>query len=213
MKLKKTAIFYLLFSSSVPFLCKRRFGRKDRRRIRKSPALRANREFNLSRQMRFNLKKRGNVSLSHKDGACLLGFSKKSCFGVDLEKIKNRNFDAVIEFCFNEDERELLGKTTQPNMLFYALYTAKEALVKANKLGFSDLAKVGYSAKKMAFVNHKDEVHKALFGKIKDDFIFCLCFKDKEGIIFFNTKIGEIGIEEFLQNNASHSVCHSIFGL
>ena len=66
-------------------------------------------------------------------------------FGLDLEILKPRNFAAASEFCFNDFERELLAAAdeSEKTLVFYKIYTIKEALIKARYLGFYALARVG----------------------------------------------------------------------
>ena len=73
-----------------------------------------------------------------------MGFARQK-FGLDLEILKPRNFAAVSEFCFNVFERELLAAADESEkaLIFYKIYTIKEALIKARSLGFYALARVG----------------------------------------------------------------------
>ena len=59
--------------------------------------------------------------------------------------MKPRNFAAASQFCFNAFERELLAAADESEkaLVFYKIYTIKEALIKARSLGFYALARVG----------------------------------------------------------------------
>jgi len=52
---------------------------------------------------------------------------------------------AASEFCVNDFERELLAAADESEkaLVFYKIYTIKEALIKARSLGFYALARVG----------------------------------------------------------------------
>lgn len=106
------------------------------------------REFRISRALKARFKKRGKFCISHKsaDGKTIVavGFARQK-FGLDLEILKPRNFAAASEFCFNAFERELLAAAdeSEKTLVFYKIYTIKEALIKARSLGFYALARVG----------------------------------------------------------------------
>lgn len=106
------------------------------------------REFRVSRALKARFKKRGKFCISHKsaDGKTIVavGFARQK-FGLDLEILKPRNFAAASEFCFNAFERELLAAADESEkaLVFYKIYTIKEALIKARSLGFYALARVG----------------------------------------------------------------------
>ena len=119
------------------------------RRDKKLACARAHlREFRVSRALKARFKKRGKFCISHKsaDGKTIVavGFARQK-FGLDLEILKPRNFAAVSEFCFNVFERELLAAADESEkaLIFYKIYTIKEALIKARSLGFYALARVG----------------------------------------------------------------------
>ena len=119
------------------------------RRDKKLACARAHlREFRVSRALKARFKKRGKFCISHKsaDGKTIVavGFARQK-FGLDLEILKPRNFAAASEFCFNAFERELLAAADESEkaLVFYKIYTIKEALIKARSLGFYALARVG----------------------------------------------------------------------
>nr|WP_314891696.1 4'-phosphopantetheinyl transferase superfamily protein [uncultured Campylobacter sp.] len=119
------------------------------RRDKKLACARAHlREFRVSRALKARFKKRGEFCISHKSEddktIVAVGFARQK-FGLDLEILKPRNFAAVSEFCFNAFERELLeaADESEKTLVFYKIYTIKEALIKARNLGFYALARVG----------------------------------------------------------------------
>lgn len=106
------------------------------------------REFRVSRALKARFKKRGKFCISHKSAygktIVAVGFARQK-FGLDLEILKPRNFAAASEFCFNAFERELLAAADESEkaLVFYKIYTIKEALIKARSLGFYALDRVG----------------------------------------------------------------------
>ena len=119
------------------------------RRDKKLACARAHlREFRVSRALKARFKKRGKFCISHKsaDGKTIVAVAlARQKFGLDLEILKPRNFGAASEFCFNDFERELLAAADESEkaLVFYKIYTIKEALIKARSLGFYALARVG----------------------------------------------------------------------
>ena len=124
---------------------RRLLSRRDKKLARARAHLR---EFRVSRALKARFKKRGRFCISHKsaDGKTIIavGFARQK-FGLDLEILKPRNFAAASEFCFNAFERELLAAADESEkaLVFYKIYTIKEALIKARNLGFYALARVG----------------------------------------------------------------------
>ena len=124
---------------------RRLLSRRDKKLARERAHLR---EFRVSRALKARFKKRGKFCISHKsaEGKTIVavGFARQK-FGLDLEILKPRNFAAASEFCFNAFERELLAATDESEkmLVFYKIYTIKEALIKARSLGFYALARVG----------------------------------------------------------------------
>ena len=124
---------------------RRLLSRRDKKLARARAHLR---EFRVSRALKARFKKRGKFCISHKsaEGKTIVavGFARQK-FGLDLEILKPRNFAAASEFCFNAFERELLAAAdeSEKTLVFYKIYTIKEALIKARSLGFYALARVG----------------------------------------------------------------------
>ena len=109
-----------------------------------------------------------------------VGFSNKK-FGLDLEILAERDFDAVINFCFNEFEKNLMQicNKNEKKILFYQIYTIKEAIIKLENLAFSDLARVGLCQDNSTI---KAKNHKGKFIIFKtyllyNKFLISVCFK------------------------------------
>ena len=124
---------------------RRLLSRRDKKLARARAHLR---EFRVSRALKARFKKRGKFCISHKSAdsktIVAVGFARQK-FGLDLEILKPRNFAAASEFCFNAFEHELLAAADEGEkaLIFYKIYTIKEALIKARSLGFYALARVG----------------------------------------------------------------------
>ena len=85
----------------------------------------------------------GLFSLSHSGGyAVLVVPSAGFAVGVDLERLRERRFDAWPDWVLHEDEaRWLQGHSELSDR--YALWTLKEALIKATGQALADLPQVG----------------------------------------------------------------------
>ena len=124
---------------------RRLLSRRDKKLARVRGHLR---EFRVSRALKAHFKKRGKFCISHKSAAgktiVAVALARQK-FGLDLEILKPRNFAAASEFCFNDFERELLAAADESEkaLVFYKIYTIKEALIKARSLGFYALDRVG----------------------------------------------------------------------
>ena len=124
---------------------RRLLSRRDKKLARARDHLR---EFRVSRALKARFKKRGRFCISHKsaEGKTIVAVAlARQKFGLDLEILKPRDFAAASEFCFNAFERELLAAADESEkaLVFYKIYTIKEALIKARNLGFYALARVG----------------------------------------------------------------------
>jgi len=144
--------------------------KKDRRRLKKYPNLIKQNSFKISRYLKFKAKMRGRICLSHKENIAVLAISKEK-IGVDVEELKERNFDVIASFCFTKDESKILANAKDKTQKFYEIYTAKEAILKLKNLLFSDLGTTSYDemAKKYLIINNS--------------FIICLAFKQCKDII------------------------------
>ena len=110
-----------------------------------------------------------------------VGFSNKK-FGLDLEILAERDFDGVIDFCFNEFEKNLMQicDKSEKIILFYQIYTIKEAIIKLENLAFSDLARVGLSTNQneIKAKNHKEKFINFKTYLLYNRFLISVCFKE-----------------------------------
>jgi 4'-phosphopantetheinyl transferase len=82
-------------------------------------------------------------NLSHTEGQSLLGFASTITIGVDIEKQRSmENAKALAERFFTQSERELLSSSPADSRMFFRLWTAKEAYLKATGEGVVGLKKV-----------------------------------------------------------------------
>jgi len=121
----KRGEIYLFIGFEAEKFGPKMLSRKDRRKLKKYPNLVNSNSFKLSRYLKFKAKKRGKICLSHKENIAVLAISKEKV-GVDVEELKERNFDGVIKFCFNKKESEIYASTKDKMQKFYEIYTAKE---------------------------------------------------------------------------------------
>jgi len=139
----KRGEIYLFIGFEAEKFSPKMLDRKERRKLKKYPNLVNSNSFKLSRYLKFKAKKRGKICLSHKENIAVLAISKEKV-GIDVEELKERNFDGVIKFCFSKKESEIYENSKDKLQKFYEIYTAKEAVIKAKNLAFSDLASVKF---------------------------------------------------------------------
>lgn len=118
----------------------------DRARAGGRRAPRAEKDWQVSRAVAAALRRATGadrnqpVGLSHSHGHALAGLGPKSRVpGVDLERCRPRDVDALAYWICSDDERHFLDSITDPATRleqFYVLWTLKEALVKAATLSF-----------------------------------------------------------------------------
>jgi len=88
-----------------------------------------------------------DISISHSAGAVLIGLSRGRRIGADVEYISPTfPFSEVAANSFAQEERDILESVSdvRKRNLFFALWTAREALAKATGLGLTvQLADVG----------------------------------------------------------------------
>ncbi|QKG29146.1 4'-phosphopantetheinyl transferase family protein [Campylobacter sp. RM16187] len=147
----------------------------DRKSIRKAKRyfnIKISNQFIISRMIISRFKKRSKFCISHKDGCVGVLFGKGK-FGLDIEEIKQRNFSSICEFCFTEDELNIYKKSENTNT-FYQIYTVKEAILKAENLGFSELRLINS-------LNYKSYICKSFL--ISNKYIISIVFKGKKDII------------------------------
>lgn len=170
---------YIYFSDEIKPFCRRKLSKKDKALFK---ARASKPEFLLSRSLLARAGKRGRVCVSHKKfgGGALaaVGISNLK-FGLDLETLKERDFSAVVDFCFNDYEKSLFSvcESAQKTLLFYQIYTLKEAIIKARNLDFAALGKVGLSES-----GARDERGRLMRFKtylLYDKFVISVCFKGR----------------------------------
>ena len=125
--------------------CDDSLSQHDRQRIAQSPQLSERIDWKVSRALKQK-SKHPIVSLSHSHGiAAVLCTSNSLSAGVDVEKIRFRDFQALAEWVCTEWEKEYLASRDWDKEEFYRLWCIKEALLKAADLDFpEDMRKVGY---------------------------------------------------------------------
>lgn len=125
----------------------------DRLRCEQNPALAARADWRASRFLKqrypaadpASAHAADSRSLSHSHGHAALAM-RRPCgpVGVDLEKIRPRDFVALLPQFATDDEVQWWLAQPQPAEAFYRLWTIKEALLKAGGLDFpGDLRRVG----------------------------------------------------------------------
>ena len=118
----------------------------DLARLEAKPALEARLQWQTSRALLACVQTRHSAlhsCLSHKEdyAALALGHNKP---GVDLEKLRPRDFQALAAHSFSAQEYAWLAQSRVPAQAFYQLWTLKEALIKAEDLAFpTDLRHCG----------------------------------------------------------------------
>ena len=81
-----------------------------------------------------------SFNVSHSDAHGLIAFAPSGRLGIDVEfRRENRDFDGIAERVFGATERRAVEGATGSDkvLLFYRLWTMKEALIKALGTGFS----------------------------------------------------------------------------
>ncbi|PFL56255.1 4'-phosphopantetheinyl transferase family protein [Bacillus anthracis] len=125
------------------------------------------------------------VSLSHSnDVAVSLLFTQKHILGIDIEKITNESAHIVSEILFDE-ERNLIQKEHE-NIILVSMWSAKEALAKSLRIGFSASLKI-FEICEIYFKENKLNVYFTFFphlkveGIILNDYILSIaCLKQHE---------------------------------
>lgn len=79
------------------------------------------------------------VSISHSCGKCAVCVSR-SPVGIDIEKIRDRDFEKTAEKTFSEKEKEYYRNAKSP-AVFYEIWTRKEAHAKITGDGIKAIIK------------------------------------------------------------------------
>lgn len=151
-------------------------------------------DFMASRSVLGFLRTRKPITLSHKEGYSFLGYGKNK-IGIDLELLIDRDFDSLIHHIANPFEKNLFQnpKLTpyQKKLLFYELFTLKEAMIKLNNLGLKDLLSIGISPQERKFfyapifsIQHNLEISPTIHSSILQNFIIHN-HENKKGFNFY----------------------------
>ena len=162
--------------------------KSDKARLNDNPNLANSLRFLASRALKFyalneflskNSKaQKPNFCLSHSANCVALAVANFK-IGFDIEPLKPRNIEPVMDFCFSEYEKKLISNAPKNSVLseFYRIFTAKEALLKLFDLNFSDFDKVGFDENGVARLNERKFQclhHKFSFNG--QNFILCCAF-------------------------------------
>jgi len=113
-----------------------------------------------------------SFNISHSGNYVLVALSS-SPIGIDIELMsKTFDFENVVEFCFNEPEREKIKMAHNSREMFYTLWTRKEAILKATGEGLvDDLLKINCLQKLFSRLNNN---YMLLSWKLDHDYVFSL---------------------------------------
>ena len=79
-------------------------------------------------------------NLSHSYNYVVYVFTRNMPIGIDVEKVKElADMEGVVDLCFSESEKKWFSKVSSDKKeeIFYKIWTAKEAYIKAIGKGFS----------------------------------------------------------------------------
>ena len=115
----------------------------DAQRLARTPALAQRQDWRVSRCLKQHAPA-PLLSLSHSRGHAALLCGTDQTAGVDIETLRPRDFAALAAWICSPDETAWLAHKGWQAEDFYALWTLKEALIKAAGLDFpEDMAAVG----------------------------------------------------------------------
>lgn len=137
--------FYLAAPDCAEYYRPEWLDEADRIRLLHHPARAAQTGWRVSRflKRRAGVFSDGLFSLCHSGGHAVLAVpSAGFAVGVDLERLRERRFDAWPDWVLHEDEARWLQRHSELSDR-YALWTLKEALLKATGRALADLPQVG----------------------------------------------------------------------
>ena len=137
--------FYLAAPDCAEYYRPEWLDEADRIRLLHHPARATQTGWRVSRflKRRAGVFSDGLFSLSHSGGHAVLAVpSANFAVGVDLERLRERRFDAWPDWVLHEDEARWLQRHSELSDR-YALWTLKEALLKATGQALADLPQVG----------------------------------------------------------------------
>jgi 4'-phosphopantetheinyl transferase len=110
-------------------------------------------EFVYSKRGKPSINSHLQFNLSHSDEMAVCGLTLTSRIGVDLEKMRSmKDLNSLTKRFFCAKEHELIEKSVEKEKLFFQLWTAKEAYLKALGTGISgglDRVEVGLDPLKL----------------------------------------------------------------
>ena len=116
----------------------------DRIRVQRQPALAQRRDWQVSRALKHAAAEVRSLSHSQGAAALLCGIGHDQAAGIDIEHCRPRDFHGLAGWIMNAEERQWWAACSNPATAFYALWTLKEALIKAADLDFpADMPRVG----------------------------------------------------------------------
>ncbi len=125
-----------------------------------------------------------NFNVSHSEDFALIGIDH-SPIGVDIEYI-NRDYDFMnsLEFIFNDKEVSYIKNANHKNLVFYSMWTRKEAFVKALGKGidddFSKIPSMGGSHHIDLLISDKPKRWTIQSLKISDEYRAAVAYEERK---------------------------------
>lgn len=116
---------------------------QDAKRARKRPQLHTKPDWQTSRALLALCTAAPYRSISHSQGCATVFAAATPNIGTDIEVMRERNFDVWLQHVFSDSERMWLHGQTNFAAACYALWTLKEALLKACGKELADIRNVG----------------------------------------------------------------------
>ena len=100
------------------------------------------------------------ISISHSEDYWVCVLSDEDA-GIDIEKIKNRNWEKIAKRYFTETEKETVRKSGVDG--FYRVWTAKEACAKKNHFGVVNILNKDVEGVEIRYID------------IDSRYVMCIC--------------------------------------